>query len=194
MIHFGMLKSQDRLTPNRREFCQLLGAVPVATAVALGLSETPLLAATGAPAGSGAEGAGTGSFTLVKGSALQAAESGLATGAGSKGLASPRDGGPFTVVIMAEEKKAAAEFEWHEARDHIFQIVEGSTKFELGGTPTGAHQTKPGEWLAPGSDGAKAVMLEKGDLLAIPRGTPHKRTTDGRVVFQLVSIEMPAKA
>lgn len=47
--------------------------------------------------------------------------------------------------------------------------------------------------MAAGSDGAKVVTLEKGDLLAVPRGTPHKRTTEGRVVLQIVSVELPAK-
>ena len=165
----------------------------MAAAVAFGIGETPLLAAVASAGGAAAEAAIGSEYTLVKGTALQGAESALASAPGSKGLASPKGGAPFTVVIMAEEKKAAAEFEWHELRDHIFQILEGTTKVELGGTPSGAHQPKPSEWLATGSDGAKAVMLEKGDVLCIPRGTPHKRTTDARVVFQLVSVELPAK-
>lgn len=160
--------------------------------VTFGAGETPLLAL--GRSGVAVADATVGSeYTLVKVGAIAAAESSLATVSGLKGLASPKGGGPFTVVLTSEEKKAAAEFEWHEARDHIFTILEGSTKVELGGTPSGSHQTKPGEWLATGSDGAKAVMLEKGDVLCIPRGTPHKRSTEGRVVFQLVSVELPAK-
>lgn len=100
---------------------------------------------------------------------------------------------PGTLMILSEEtKKAAKEFEWHATRDHVFQVLEGETKYEVGGTPKGAHQTKPGEWLAPESEGAKTVLLKKGDYLFVPRMTPHKRTTEGSVSLLLISSETPA--
>ena len=100
---------------------------------------------------------------------------------------------PATLMVINEEtKKAAKEFEWHASRDHIFQVLDGETKYELGGTPKGAHQTKPGEWLAPESEGAKTVILKKGDYLFVPRMTPHKRTTDGSVSLLLISSQNPA--
>ena len=40
---------------------------------------------------------------------------------------------------------------------------------------------------APESDGATSVSLNKGDMLVIRRGTPHKRTTKGTVTFTLIS-------
>jgi len=94
---------------------------------------------------------------------------------------------PITMVMTREEKKAGKEFEWHEGRDHIFQILEGSTTYELGGTPANGRNTKPGEWLAPTSAGATSVTVFKGDMLVIPRGTPHKRTTETSVTFILIS-------
>jgi mannose-6-phosphate isomerase-like protein (cupin superfamily) len=101
---------------------------------------------------------------------------------------------PFTIVMTTEEKKSGKEFEYHEGRDHIFQILEGTTVYELGGTPKDARNTKPGEWLAPTSDGATSLTLHKGDMLVIPRGTPHKRSTEGSVSFTLISIEGMVKA
>ena len=101
---------------------------------------------------------------------------------------------PLTVVLTTEEKKAAKEFEYHEGRDHIFQILEGTTVYELGGTPQSPRNTKPGEWLAPASQGAATVTLHKGDMLLIPRGTPHKRSTATSVTFILISAEGAAKA
>ena len=92
-----------------------------------------------------------------------------------------------TIVVTTEVKKAGKEFEYHEHRDHIFQILEGETAYELGGTPQTPRNTKPGEWLAPGSEDAKRVELHKGDTLVIPRGTPHKRTTENSVTFVLIS-------
>ena len=101
---------------------------------------------------------------------------------------------PFTIVMTGEEKKSATEFEFHEGRDHIFQILEGTTVYELGGTPKNARNTKPGEWLAPTSEGATSLTLHKGDMLVIPRGTPHKRSTETSVTLILISIEGTAKA
>jgi len=96
---------------------------------------------------------------------------------------------PFTVVLTVEEKKSAKEFEYHEGRDHVFQILEGTTTYELGGTPQNPRSTKPGEWLAPTSFGATTHTLHKGDMLIIPRGTPHKRSTETSVTFTLISSE-----
>lgn len=94
---------------------------------------------------------------------------------------------PFAVVMTTEENKAAKEFEWHEGRDHIVQVIDGATVYELGGTPQNARNTRPGEWLAPESTGAKTLTLKKGDMLVIPRRTPHKRTTADSVTFYLIS-------
>jgi quercetin dioxygenase-like cupin family protein len=94
---------------------------------------------------------------------------------------------PFNIVLTTETDKAAKEFEWHEGRDHILQVLGGETVYELGGTPDGAHNTKPGEWLAPASTGATTLKLKKGDTVVIPRNTPHKRTTKGTVTFTLIS-------
>ena len=94
---------------------------------------------------------------------------------------------PFTVVLTTEEKKSGKEFEWHEGRDHILQILDGTTRLDVGGTPKDGRNTKPGEWLAPVSEGATSITLKKGDMLTIPRGTPHKRSTDGSVTLLLIS-------
>ncbi len=93
----------------------------------------------------------------------------------------------FTVALTVEKNKAAQEFEWHEVRDHVFQILDGSTVIEVGGTPKNARSTKPGEWLAPESEDAVKLTLNKGDMLVIPRGVPHRRTTIGTVTLMLIS-------
>jgi len=38
------------------------------------------------------------------------------------------------------------------------------------------------------------MLLEKGDMLLIPRGTLHKRSTEDSVTFLLISNPIPAKA
>jgi len=94
-----------------------------------------------------------------------------------------------TIVMTTEAAHAAKEFEWHEGRDHIVQILDGTTVYELGGTPKGTHGNagKAGEYLAPESVGATRMTLKKGDMVTIPRGTPHKRTTAESVTLILIS-------
>jgi mannose-6-phosphate isomerase-like protein (cupin superfamily) len=93
----------------------------------------------------------------------------------------------FIVMLTVEKNKAQQEFEWHEGRDHVFQIIDGSTLIEVGGTPKGAHSSKAGEWNAPESENATRLTLNKGDMLIIPRGTPHRRITTGSVTLMLIS-------
>ena len=101
---------------------------------------------------------------------------------------------PVQVILTTEVHKSAAEFEFHEGRDHIVHIIDGSTLYEVGGTPKGIKQLGPGEWHATGSDGSKSIVMGKGDMLLIPRGTLHKRSTEDSVTFLLISNPAPAKA
>jgi negative regulator of replication initiation len=102
---------------------------------------------------------------------------------------------PVQIILTTEKHKSATEFEWHEGRDHIVQIIDGSTLYEVGGTPTGAKvMPGTGEWHATGSTGSKSILMVKGDMLLIPRGTLHKRSTEDSVTFLLISNPAPAKA
>jgi mannose-6-phosphate isomerase-like protein (cupin superfamily) len=101
---------------------------------------------------------------------------------------------PLTIAIMAHGKQVAKDFEYHEGRDHVFTIIDGVTTFEVGGTPRDARNTKPGEWLASASDGATSVELKKGDMLVIPRGTPHRESTEKSVTWMLISPSGAVKA
>jgi mannose-6-phosphate isomerase-like protein (cupin superfamily) len=93
----------------------------------------------------------------------------------------------YSIILTVEKAKSAKEFEWHEGRDHVIQIVDGATDYEIGGTPKGGHSTGPGEWLAPESAGATKMTLKKGDMLIVPRGTPHKRSTPDSVKLTIIS-------
>jgi mannose-6-phosphate isomerase-like protein (cupin superfamily) len=159
-----------------------LRTAPLAAAVALSATDTLALASDG---GQGVAAAPE-PFQVFPAEKLAAAMKALREKPGNDNLYESKTL-PLTIVLTTEEKKSAKEFEYHEGRDHIFLIVDGATKYELGGTPQGAHKTKPGEWLAPASEGATSLTLKKGDMLVIPRGTPHRRSTEGSVTFTLIS-------
>lgn len=164
--------------PSRRSF---LRTAPLAAAAAgLALNTAPAFAEAAQ------ESAAPEHFQLFTADKLADAMQHLQSAPGNDNLFTPA-ALPFTIVLTTEKTKAAKEFEWHEGRDHILQILDGTTVYEVGGTPQGGHNTKPGEWLAPASADATKLTLHKGDMLVIPRGTPHKRTTAESVTFYLIS-------
>jgi mannose-6-phosphate isomerase-like protein (cupin superfamily) len=92
-----------------------------------------------------------------------------------------------TVSLVNEAVYQEKEFEWHEAKDHIFIGLRGETVYEIGGTPTSPYRISSKEWRAPSSKGAVSVTLRPGDMLTIPRGTPHRESTDRAAAFLLIS-------
>jgi mannose-6-phosphate isomerase-like protein (cupin superfamily) len=174
MIHFLMVKNQSR-----RNFIQ---AAPLAAA-SLSFTEKALFAQTGSPANAQIVVTPPVHITADK---LATAVQQLQAAPGNDNLYTPASL-PFTVVLTTEVRKSAKEFEWHEGRDHILQVLDGSTVYELGGTPQNGRNTKPGEWLAPASQNATTLTLRKGDMLIIPRGTPHRRSTADSITFYLIS-------
>jgi len=163
--------------PARRKF---LRAAPAAAAAGFTLTRASLFATPAAAQ----DRLPTQEFRLFKAQEIQDDLSALAANPGNNNLVQEKS---VVVVLTTEKAKTAAEFEWHEHRDHIFQILDGSTVYELGGTPKGAHSKAPGEWLAPESEHHQTVTLNKGDMLVVARGTPHRRITAGSVTFSLIS-------
>lgn len=163
--------------PGRRWF---LMAAPAVAGVAL--ADASLFSVPAAAQESAA--AGNSQFQLFSAATLHDDIKALDQNPGNNNLV---DDKTFVMMLTTEKAKSAKEFEWHEGRDHIFHILDGSTVYELGGTPKNGHSTKPGEWLAPDSDGATKLTLNKGDLLVVRRGTPHRRTTADTVTLLLIS-------
>jgi quercetin dioxygenase-like cupin family protein len=161
--------------PSRRTF---LRSAPLAAAATLSLTDTLFAAAqtSDMPV----------PFQFFTAKSLEDSAKSLQAAPGNKTLVENKEI-PVTVVMTTEVAKSAKEFEWHEGRDHLIQVLDGETLYQVGGTPKGAHNTKPGEWLAPDSEAATTYTLKKGDMLLIPRGTPHKRSTAGSVTFILIS-------
>jgi mannose-6-phosphate isomerase-like protein (cupin superfamily) len=93
----------------------------------------------------------------------------------------------FTIVVAVEAGYREKQFEWHENYDHVFHILDGTTIYEIGGTPKDGRSAGPGEWRATDSEGAITVKLNKGDMLVIPRRTPHRQSTPETVTFMLIS-------
>jgi quercetin dioxygenase-like cupin family protein len=175
---------------SRRTF---LRSAPIAAAAGFTLTDSLMaMAQTGAAPGADLVAAAQ-PFKLFKASELAEDIAALDAKPGDNRLIDSK-AIPVQIILTTEKHKSAAEFEWHENRDHIVQIVDGSTLYEVGGTPTGTKVMGPGEWHATGSMGSKSILMMKGDMLLIPRGTLHKRSTEDSVTFLLISNPNVAKA
>jgi mannose-6-phosphate isomerase-like protein (cupin superfamily) len=164
---------------SRRNF---LRTAPVAAVAGLTLADTTLFASA-ATAQNSASAAPAG-FQLFTAQRIQDGMKALQAKPANDNLFGSKE---FTVVLTTETNKSATEFEWHENRDHVLLILDGSTVYEVGGTPKNGRNIKPGEWLAPAAEGVTTLSLKKGDMLVIPRGTLHKRSTAESVTFFLIS-------
>lgn len=183
---------------SRRNF---LRTAPVAAAAGLTLADSLTAKAQAGAASTIQQGmdvnAAAQPFKLWTGKDLDAARAALDARPGDNRLHPETAGAPMQIVLTTEKHKSAPEFEWHEGRDHIVFVLDGSTLYEVGGTPTGAHINQnvrgSGEWLTSTATGSKSLLLEKGDMLLIPRGTLHKRSTEDSVTFLLISNPAPVK-
>lgn len=166
--------------PSRRNF---LCTAPVAAAAGLALADASLFASqtTGQSA---APAAAPATFQLFTAQAIQDDSKVLQANPGNNNLVGGKN---FTIALTTEKTKSAMEFEVHEHRDHVLQILDGTTVYEVGGTLKNARNTGPGEWRAQAADGTTTLTLNKGDMLIIPRETPHKRTTANSVTLMLIS-------
>ena len=84
------------------------------------------------------------------------------------GLASGSD---HNVSISRRDKTGQSEV--HDNETDVFYVMEGSATFVTGGTIVDAKTTSPGQVRGTGISGGTTHMLKKGDVIAIPKGTPH---------------------
>jgi mannose-6-phosphate isomerase-like protein (cupin superfamily) len=113
-------------------------------------------------------------------------------------------GGPgmeLRVAVQHEKNKSGAAAELHDASDDVYYVLEGSATLVLGGKLDVPKEVEPGEWRSARIIDGRTVEINKGDLIVVPRGTPHQRSTAGKD-FTMILIKVfadpikpaPAKA
>jgi mannose-6-phosphate isomerase-like protein (cupin superfamily) len=81
------------------------------------------------------------------------------------------------VAVQHENNRTGAAAELHDASDDVYYVLEGSATLVLGGKLDAPKETEPGEWRSPRIIDGKTYEITKGDLVVVPRGTPHQRST-----------------
>src|SRR6266566_9046947 len=84
------------------------------------------------------------------------------------------------VAVQHEKNKTGAAAELHDASDDVYYVLAGSATLTLGGKLDAPKETDPGEWRSPRIVDGKTVEIKKGDLVVVPRGTPHQRSTENK--------------
>ncbi|MET0624009.1 MAG: hypothetical protein ABW250_13575 [Pyrinomonadaceae bacterium] len=90
------------------------------------------------------------------------------------------EGMELRVAIQHEAGRPAAAAEIHDASDDVYYVLEGTATLTLGGRLEAPKEIEPGEWRGPRIEGGKNFDVKKGDLVIVPRGTPHMRSTAGK--------------
>jgi mannose-6-phosphate isomerase-like protein (cupin superfamily) len=90
------------------------------------------------------------------------------------------EGMELRVAVQHESDRAAASAEIHDASDDVYYVLEGTATLTLGGRLEAPKEVEPGEWRGPRIEGGQSFDVKKGDLVIVPRGTPHMRSTAGK--------------
>jgi glc operon protein GlcG len=76
-------------------------------------------------------------------------------------------------MVHASHRDAPGMAEVHELDADIIYVLEGTATFVTGGTADDLKQTAPNEFRGSGIRGGETRRIAKGDVLVVPKGTPH---------------------
>ena len=85
----------------------------------------------------------------------------------------------------------------HDVSDVYFFVLAGTATLLLGGTLDDPKEISPGEWRSKTASGGQKITIKSGDLVFVPRGTPHQRTVTGKgfsmILVKIFAERQPAK-
>lgn len=92
--------------------------------------------------------------------------------------------------VHASRRDRPGEVEVHVKDTDIIYVLEGTTTFVTGGTIVGGKETAPGEIRGSSTDGGEARTLRKGDVIVVPKGTPHWfKELSGPLLYYVVKVQ-----
>lgn len=100
-----------------------------------------------------------------------------------------QSGSEMRVAVFHDDLRENDLHEVHDGSDDVYYVLEGEATLMLGGTLVEPNQISQGEWRAKSSTGGTKVLIKKGDLIVVPRGTPHQRTVSGKG-FSMILIKV----
>lgn len=106
-------------------------------------------------------------------------------------------GTQMRIALFHDQKRENDLFELHDGSDDIYYVLDGEATLMLGGTLIEPDEISPGEWRSKTASGAQKIVIKKGDLIMVPRGTVHQRTVAGKgfsmILIKVFAVEQPSK-
>ena len=98
------------------------------------------------------------------------------------------------VAIQHDKSRPTAAAELHDASDDVYYVLEGTATLVLGGRLDAPKEVEPGEWRSEKITGGQTFQIVKGDLIVVPRGTPHQRTGKdfSMILIKIYAVPLPA--
>jgi mannose-6-phosphate isomerase-like protein (cupin superfamily) len=98
------------------------------------------------------------------------------------------------VAVQHDLNRPTAAAELHDASDDVYYVLEGTATLTLGGSLDSPKEIEPGEWRSPKINGGQTFQITKGDLIVVPRGTPHQRTGKdfSMILIKIYAAPLPA--
>jgi mannose-6-phosphate isomerase-like protein (cupin superfamily) len=106
-------------------------------------------------------------------------------------------GTQLRVAVQHDKLRQNADAELHDDSDDVYYVLDGSAQLTLGGTLDNPREASPGEWKSKKINGGTTFEIKKGDLIIVPRGTPHQRNSITGKEFSMILIKVfkePVKA
>lgn len=92
--------------------------------------------------------------------------------------------------VHASRREAAGQVEVHVRDTDIIYMLEGTTTFVTGGKVVGGQTVAPDEIRGTNVNGGETRTLTKGDVIIVPKGTPHWfRDVSGPVLYYVVKVQ-----
>lgn len=105
-------------------------------------------------------------------------------------------GGPgaqLRVAVQFDKFRESPEAESHDASDDVYYVLAGTAKLTLGGKLELPREASHGEWKSKTITGGTTFTIKKGDLIIVPRGTPHQRISIKGKTFSMILIKIYAE-
>jgi mannose-6-phosphate isomerase-like protein (cupin superfamily) len=92
--------------------------------------------------------------------------------------------------VHASRREAPGQVEVHVKDTDVIYMLEGTTTFVTGGTMIGGNTTAPDEIRGSSVKGGETRTLTKGDVIIVPKGTPHWfKEVAGPVLYYVVKVQ-----
>ena len=92
--------------------------------------------------------------------------------------------------VHASRREEPGQVEVHVKDADIIYMLEGTTTFVTGGTMVGGKTTAPDEIRGSNVQGGETRTLTKGDVIVVPKGTPHWfKEVSGPVLYYVVKVQ-----